>query len=600
MRAEGAWAFAYYPPRYLATEPGAPQPFDLASGAKLFVEARLDDRDALLRELGPGAGAKDDPALIAAAYDRWGLSAPERLYGEFALVHWDEAARRVTLARDALGTRALFYHFDGQALRFATAIHHLLAMAGVPRDLDDLGVTDFLVGATDMPERTLYRDIRRVPAGGTATFDQTGCRTARYWTLDAIAPVRLARDEDYVEAARDLLDKAVASRLPAGGTVATMLSGGFDSAAVTATAARLLGGQGLTAFTRVAGAHNPYTRFDEKAFAGLVAARYPNIDWVVVDDLHQAERDVHPEWESATMGLPVTPFPRTWFEPIHQRAAAIGVRTLLTGGMGNATLSWSGNALCFEQVRGGRMISAVRGVIQRTRREGGSVARALRSEIGAAIQPRALRRWQVGRRTDERARWQMSAALSPDFLQSLDYESHTESAAHDILRRVPLSGRARRWSMLQREDMADRAAYLRGHLPHEMLDPFSDRRIAEFTLGVPERQYQRDGVRRHLARRAFADRLPEALLAQTRRGRQIGEWYHLANLRREQTAEAVERLSRSPLASRILDVKHLKTLVDTWPGNAEEAQRSERQHRYVLHFSVAMGAFLRWHEGSNG
>ncbi|MES2441565.1 MAG: asparagine synthetase B family protein [Pseudomonadota bacterium] len=600
MRSGGSWAFAYTPPRYLAGEPGEPQPFALNSGLSLFVEARLDERERLREALGLEGDARSDPALVAAAYDRWGPAAHERLYGEFALALWDEGQRSLTLARDAVGVRALFYHFDGRAVRFATALHHLLAMAGVPRELDELRVTDFLVGATDAPERTLYRDILRVPAGGTATFREGSCRTGRYWTLDTIAPVRLARDEDYADAARDLLDRAVASRLPAAGAVAAMLSGGYDSAAVTATAARLRGAQRLTAFTRVAGAPHPYREFDEQAFAGLVAARYANIDWVVVDDLHRAERDTHPEWESAAMGLPVTPFPRTWYEPIHQRAAAIGARTILTGGLGNATLSWSGNALCFEQMRQGKPIAAARDVIRRARAEKRPVGQALRSELGAAIEPRGLRRWRMGRKPGARANWQLMAALSPDFLKSLDYDAHAETVGHDILRQVPRSGRERRWEMLHKEDFADRAAFLRGKLPHEMLDPFSDRRLAEFTLGTPERQFQRDGVRRWLARRALADRLPAELLAQTGRGRQIGEWYHLADSRREHTAEAIERLGKSPLASRILDVKHLKSLVDTWPKDAEAARYSEREHRYVLHFSVAVGAFLRWHEGSNG
>jgi asparagine synthase (glutamine-hydrolysing) len=191
-------------------------------------------------------------------------------------------------------------------------------------------------------------------------------------------------------------------------------------------------------------------------------------------------------------------------------------------------------------------------------------------------------------------------ALSPDFLDSLAYGEHARSLGHDIVRDVPRSGPERRWSMLHLEDRYDRLAYLRGVMPHEMLDPYTDRRLVEFTLGVPEAQYRRAGVRRWLARRALADRLPAALLDQKGRGRQVGEWYHLASLRREATAEAVERLARSPLASRVLDVTYLKKLVDTWPADADSAIRTERQHRYVLHYSVTVGAFLRWHEGDHG
>lgn len=577
-----------------------PQPFELASGLVAFIEGRLEDRGSVAASLGLDAGGRNDPALIAAAYQEWGLSAHERLYGEFAVILWNPRQRTLTLVRDPFGTRALFYYFDGSAAWFATSLHHLLANPEVPRDLDELGLANFMIRASDEPERTLYRHIRRVPMGGTVTLRKDSCREQRYWTLDNVAPVRLARDEDYVDMARHLLDNAVASRLPKDGLIATAHSGGFDSAGITATAARLLGDRRLTAITRVAGAHDPYRAFDERGLAGLVARRYTNVDWVVVDALHHHDRIVHPEWESAAMGMPASAQAVTWFEPLERRAEAIGVRTMLVGGWGNATLSWTGNGLCFEQVRQGRIAAAARDVFLRARRRGKPVWRELRRELLASIEPRALRRWRRDRKTEGRGPWQHLVVFAPDFLRSIDYESHTDSLKHDILRGIPRSGRELRWSMMHREVSADRLAYLRSKTKYEMLDPYRDRGLVEFTLGTPERQFQRHGIGRWLARRALADRVPAPVLAQPGRGVQNGEWYHLASQYRDETAEAVERLARSPLASRVLDVNFLKTLVDSWPKNAEEAMRSEAEHRNMLQFGVSVGSFLRWYEGSNG
>lgn len=599
VRAGPSWASAYSPPPYQSAQP-EPQPFELASGLTAFIEGRIDEPGRLANSLGLAAGKRSDVALIAAAYERWGPAAHERLYGEFAVALWDEGKRVLTLARDQLGTRALFYHFDGAAAWFATSLHHLLANPEVPRDLDEIGLANFVVRASDTPERTLYRHIKRVPVGGTVTLRKDSCREHRYWTLDSVAPVTLRRDEDYVDAARALLDSAVASRLPEDGLVATSLSGGFDSAGVTATAARLLGDRRLTAITRVAGAHDPYRWLDERALAGLAAGQYPNVDWVVLDKLHQHDRDAHPEWESAAMGMPANVQATTWFEPVEQHADAIGAHTLLDGGWGNATLSWTGNGLCFEQVRSGKIAAAVRDVLLRAKRRGKPGWPELRRELAASLEPRALRRWRRQRRYHGRGPWQLMAVFAPDFLRSVDYESHTDSVRHDVLRNIPHTGRELRWSMMHREVSADRLAYIRSRTKHEMLDPYRDRRLVEFTLGTPERQFQRDGIDRWLARRVLADRVPAEVLAQTARGVQNGEWYHLASLHREQTAEAVERLARSPLASRVLDVNFLKTLVDSWPKNAEEAIRSELEHRNMLQFGVSVGSFLRWYEGSNG
>jgi asparagine synthase (glutamine-hydrolysing) len=600
VRAGGSWASAYSPPPYLSAS--EPQPFDLASGLTAFIEGRIDERASLATALGIGDRKRSGAALIAAAYEKWGPTAHERLYGEFAVVLWDERQRTLTLVRDQLGTRALFYYVDGAAVWFATSLHLLLANPEVPRDLDELGLANFIVRASDKPERTLYRHIRRVPVGGTVTLRKDSCREQLYWTPGAVASVRLRRDEDYVDAARTLLDSAVASRLPEDGGVATSLSGGFDSAGITATAARLLGDRRLTAITRAAGAYDPYQHqwFDERKLAGLVAGRYPNVDWVVLDELHQHDRDAHPEWESAAMGMPASPQPVTWFEPVEKYVDTIGARTILDGGWGNATLSWTGDALCFEQVRGGRIASAVRDVALRARRRGKPAWPELRREMVAAIEPRSLRRWRRERKARGRGPWQLMAVFASDFLRSIDYGAHTDSIRHDILRKVPRSGRDLRWSMMHREVSADRLAYLRSTTKHEMLDPYRDRRLVEFTLGTPERQFQRDGVDRWLARRVLADRVPAEILAQTRQGVQNGEWYHMATLHRDQTAEAVERLARSPLACRVLDVNFLKTLVDNWPKNADDAIRSEQEHRNMLQFGVSVGSFLRWYEGSNG
>lgn len=589
VRAGEGWAFARLDPRWLST--GAPQPFALASNALLIADARLDARE-------PG-DPRDDGAALAAMVERRGAGAFERIHGEFAAALWDGDCRRVVLARDAVGVRALFYRFDGATLAFATAIHLLLAIPGGSNALDELGLADHYSGGADDPERTLYREIRRVPAGGTATFTPGQCETARYWTLEGVKPVRFRRDADYADAARELLDRAVASRLPGTGQIATMLSGGYDSAAITATAARLMPHARITAITRVAGAAHPYTRFDERRFAGQVADLYPNLDWVVLDPLHRAARDSESQWESASVGVPTNAFARTWFEPVHAHAAAIGARTLLVGNMGNATLSWGGNSLAFERVRQGRLISALTETARIARTEGKPVLHALRQAIGPAIEPLALRRARLRRKAGG-SFGEQSVAFRPEFLAEIAYRAHSDTVAHDNTRNILHRGAALRWALLHGEGRTDQLAQMRITLPYEMLDPFTDRRLVEFTLGLPEEQFAKGGVRRRLARRVLADRLPPDLLAQNRRGKQVPEWYAIAELRREETLDAVARAAHSPLVRRVLDVERLERIAATWPATAEEARASERDHRFILHQSVVLAAFLRWHEGSNG
>src|SRR3989338_3185929 len=79
-------------------------------------------------------GTESDTEVILAAYSRWGDAAFSRLNGMFALALWDKKEKRLTLARDSVGIKPLYYHFDGNRLVFSSEIKAVLE-AGVSRTL---------------------------------------------------------------------------------------------------------------------------------------------------------------------------------------------------------------------------------------------------------------------------------------------------------------------------------------------------------------------------------------------------------------------------------------------------------------------------------
>src|SRR5262249_13722821 len=135
------------------------------------------------------------------------------------------------------------------------------------------------------------------------------------------------------------------------------------------------------------------------------------------------------------------------------------------------------------------------------------------------LEPRSLRRWRLSRRHGG-AIWLGHSMVSPAFLEDIDYARHTETHGHDLPFHMGNSGRAARMRALQRQPGRDSDDFCRRKRRFAKLDPFQDRRLIEFTLGVPEEQFLRRGESRSLARRVLADRLPPALLAENRRGRQ--------------------------------------------------------------------------------
>src|SRR5205085_715821 len=115
----------------------------------------------------------------------------------------------------------------------------------VPGGLNLGRIADFLDDLEHFSvTETLYDSIWRLPAAHTLVVDGGGFRVRRYWQLQVPPELRLKSDEAYAEAFRDVFRTAVKARLRSPVPVGSMLSGGLDSASVTAVAAELLSGEG--------------------------------------------------------------------------------------------------------------------------------------------------------------------------------------------------------------------------------------------------------------------------------------------------------------------------------------------------------------------
>src|SRR3984957_10323218 len=135
----------------------------------LVADARIDNREALADALGVAAEAladMPDSALIMRAWRRWGDRAPEHLVGDFVFAVWDADARTLTLARDHMGQRHVFYHEGEGFFAFATEIKGLWALPDVPRELIEARVVSSLtfMEETDIGS-TSYAGIHALPGG---------------------------------------------------------------------------------------------------------------------------------------------------------------------------------------------------------------------------------------------------------------------------------------------------------------------------------------------------------------------------------------------------------------------------------------------------
>ncbi len=184
---------------------------------------------------------ESDTEVVLQAYLEWGEDCVERLNGMFAFALWDGARELLLLARDRLGIKPLYYARTVDGLAFGSEIKALLAYPEVEPVVDAAALAELLT-FVKTPGGGCYRGVHELRPGHTLVVreDQDPV-IRRYWSLEA----RRHRDDlpTTVAHIRELLEDTVERQLISDVPLCTLLSGGLDSSALTALAARSLARQ---------------------------------------------------------------------------------------------------------------------------------------------------------------------------------------------------------------------------------------------------------------------------------------------------------------------------------------------------------------------
>lgn len=577
------------------------QPWVGGGGKRVLVyDGRLDNREEIAAALGIRLAGEvvPDGLLLLEALLRWGEAALPRLIGDFALALWDAQDRKLLLARDQLGRRTLYYHHGDGFIAFASTYPALLALPGVPREIDELGIADFLVLNTSHPVETFYRGVRRAPPATGLTFFAGGMRRHRYWSPRPQRLLRLASDEEYIEAAREQLERAVACRLRARDGVAANLSGGLDSSAVAATAARLLAPGRLRTVTSAPPegmALPPSTNAawypDERPYVRAIAAMYPNMDAVLASSDAPHWIETEPDALFAAGGMPVRNVSNIgWLMPGFDSLREAGVNVLLTGEGGNFGWSYDGLRGLADLFRQGRWLQLARELnfAGRARPYGRDSLTLLRKEILRPLEPVALGRWRKRRKNTGGELWSRFSAIHPQFARDIGLAARCREAGHSMNMSGPADGLESRLYMFDKVGHRDSISALRALTGIEKRAPLLDPRLLEFCLSIPERQFLRDGSFRRLPRLAMEGRLPAAVLQNNLVGSQNPELLLRLGAQRAALPDEIAALKQSPLAARIVDLERLENIVRDWPNNNETM--------FALPRALHVARFLRWAE----
>jgi asparagine synthase (glutamine-hydrolysing) len=226
-----------------------------------------------LEALGHQFRTNSDTEVIVHAYEEYGERCFQYFNGMFAIGIWDEAKRRLVLARDRMGKKPLYYSFVNGNLLFASELKALIAYPNFSRQINPLSFTKYLFFEYIPSPHTIFKEANKLPPASYLILDKDGIRVIEYWSPFDQGKIAERLSEGEIEAKMlELLRQSVRRRLISDVPLGVFLSGGIDSSAITALAQEEVPGKVRTFSI---GFEDP--SFDESSYASF-ASKYLKTD----------------------------------------------------------------------------------------------------------------------------------------------------------------------------------------------------------------------------------------------------------------------------------------------------------------------------------
>lgn len=198
----------------------------------------------LRRELtGHNWRGHSDTETLLAAIEKWGLRPTlKRLVGMFAIALWDRERRELTLARDRVGEKPLYYGWFDGAFLFGSELKALTAFPGWHGEVDRDSLTLYLRHSYVPAPHTIWKGVYKLPPGSCLTISRQSALSVsptpdHYWRSVSIASEPVDEGLDDITAIEGLdarLHQAIAGQMIADVPLGAFLSGGVDSSTIAA------------------------------------------------------------------------------------------------------------------------------------------------------------------------------------------------------------------------------------------------------------------------------------------------------------------------------------------------------------------------------
>jgi asparagine synthase (glutamine-hydrolysing) len=524
----------------------------------ITADARIDNRDELIQQLEISDRSPEkitDPQLILAAYQHWGQACAEHLLGDFAFAIWDAQTQSIFCARDHFGIKPFYYYKSDRTVAFASEIKALFCVPQVSRRINETRIADYLALLLEDKAITSYEEIWRLPPAHSMVINANGVRLWSYWALQPQPELHLESDEAYAEAFRSIFTEAVRCRLRSALPLASQLSGGLDSSAVTCVARHLLKQENRTPLHTISSIFDALPECDERSFINTVLEQGDIIPHYVHADQVGPLSELNYIWNYEDEGFTGPSHFLVW--GLHRSAQQSGIRVLLGGFDGDSTvchgitrlreLASHGQWQTFRQEAEGvakhfntpisvllqgyglphlkELASQRRWIdlaiaIRQIHRHFGLSRKRLMLQYGLpTLLPNSVQRWWKTRKNRSASRSEPSSStelfatlIHLEFAQRIGLKERIQEL--DNLPEASLTVNDFHWRTLTSGvfaftlEQVDRYA---AACSLEVRHPFMDKRLIEFCLSLPSEQKLSQGWSRMIMRRGLANLLPEAI-----------------------------------------------------------------------------------------
>lgn len=472
-----------------------------------------------------------DTEVVLRSYLHWGIGCLERFRGMFGIGLWDGRTRDLWLIRDRRGVKPVYWSVSDGRLTFASEIKALLQAPGQRREMDTQALYHYLSFLTTPAPQTLFRGIRKLPAGGLLRVNEGGNVEERQWyeLLEHVGPVTERTEADVAERLLTELREAVKIRKVSDVPVGVFLSGGVDS---STNAALFAEGENRPVKTFCIGYEGSSTYSNETEYAKVMADRVGGEHHELLlslDDLL--------EFIPRMVQLQDEPIADPVCVPVYyvsKLARDNGVIVAQVGEGSDELFCGYSSWQTYLQIARWNELPVPKPLKQL----GLGLARTI--GWGLCTQYELLRRGTAG----EPIFWsgaeafreaEKQALLGPELQRNLRGYSSWDALkpVHDRFRKSSIEQSHLNWMsyadlslrlpelLLMRVDKMSMGASVEGRVP------FLDQQFVEYAMGIPTRMKISGGETKHILKRAVRGLLPDAVIDRPKQGFgvPVHEWF---------------------------------------------------------------------------